>query len=165
MITPVFSILALSSVSRLRGMQSWATCHAPRKFGVMDTQPDISTPAPTRHGCLTTFLVVTILLDLVAVFLNATSGEAMRQTGFRASLAVIGVLTFCAAANIIFAIALFRWWRWGFYGFIVTTTLAVVTNLYVGLGTAVSLVGLVRVAILYWVLNMGGANRAWTRLK
>jgi hypothetical protein len=84
--------------------------------------------------------------------------------GFHTSHALTGIFTFCAAANIIFVIALFRWRRWGFYGFVIVTGLAIGTNIYAGLGTALSLLGILRVAFLYWVLNMGGGNKAWTRL-
>ena len=121
--------------------------------------------APPRHGCLTTLLVFIILLDLIASFTIPTSGTAMRQAGFHASPAVIAILEFCAVANIVFAIALFRWQRWGFYGFVATTLLAVATNLIAGLAIAVSLLGLLRIGLLYWVLSMGGPNKAWNHLK
>jgi hypothetical protein len=50
--------------------------------------------------------------------------SGMRQAGLHPWPIGIGVIVICAIANIIFAIALFRWQRWGFYGFIATSAVA-----------------------------------------
>ncbi len=82
-----------------------------------------------------------------------------------ASPATIALISIAGVANIIFAIALFRWKKWGFFGFVATSVIALVTNLFLGLGIAQSLFGLVGIGILYWVLNMGGNNKGWPRLQ
>ena len=105
-----------------------------------------------------------LIANAATVFMTPLSVPSMRQAGLDPSPIGIGVIVACAIANIIFALALFRWKKWGFYGFIGTSIVALITNLMLGLSIAASLFGLVGIAILYWVLNMGGENKAWPRL-
>jgi hypothetical protein len=130
------------------------------------TEPSSPPPAdPQRHGCLTAWLVLMIIANAATVFMTPLSIPSMRQAGLDPSPIGIGVIVLCGIANIIFAIALFRWMKWGFYGFVATSAVALVTNLMMGLSIAASLFGLVGIALLYWVLNMGGENKAWPRLR
>lgn len=127
------------------------------------TEPP-SLPAE-RHGCLTAWLVFMIIANAATAVITPLSIAGMRQAGLQPSPISIGVIVICAIANIIFAVALFRWQRWGFYGFIAASAVALITNLSLGLGIGQSLFGLVGIFILYWVLNMGGERKAWPRLK
>ena len=81
--------------------------------------------------------------------------STIRQTAPNVSTRSVAIIVTAAIANIVFAIALFKWRRWGFYGFIATAIVALITNLSIGLG----------IPLLYWVMNMGGANKAWPHLK
>lgn len=118
-----------------------------------------------RHGCLTAWLILMIIGNAATTVITPLSIVGMRQAGLQLSPVGIGVIVICAVANILFAIALFRWQRWGFYGFIATSAVGLITNLSLGLGIGQSVFGLVGIAILYWVLNMGGERKAWPRLK
>jgi len=135
----------------------------------MDTQsPPPSLPtaqAPQRHGCLITWLVFMIIANIATAVITPASIEGMKRAGLHPSPVGIGIIVICALANVAFAIALFRWYRWGFYSFLVTSAIALIVNLSMGLGIAQCLFGLVGIALLYWVLNMGGQNKAWPRLK
>lgn len=106
-----------------------------------------------------------IIANTLAAVATPLSVTTMRQSGLTPNLFTLAVVTLCAAANVAFAVALFKWQKWGFYGFIVTCTIALVINLYIGVGIGHSLTGLIGFVILYWVLNIGGANKAWPRLK
>ena len=131
------------------------------------TQPP-SLPAqqpPQRHGCLTAWLIFMLIANAATAIVTPLSIAGMRQAGLQPSAIGIGVIVVCAIANIAFAIALFRWQRWGFYGFIATSAIALITNLSLGVGIGPSLFGLIGIALLYWVLNMGGTNKAWPHLK
>ncbi|MGH3755135.1 MAG: hypothetical protein ACRDRP_21075 [Pseudonocardiaceae bacterium] len=64
------------------------------------------------------------------------------------------------AANVVCAIALFQWRKWGFYGFVATSVVGLVVNLAIGLNPVQALLGLVGIAILYGVLQIGGTGRA-----
>jgi hypothetical protein len=119
-----------------------------------------------RHGCLTAWLIFVILANAATAISTPLMYDAIKQTTPGASPASIALIAVAGAANIIFALALFRWKKWGFFGFVASSLLAFCINIYVGLGIAPSVLGLVGIVILYWVLNMGDATtRAWTRLE
>ncbi len=74
------------------------------------------------------------------------------------------VLTLGCAANVVFAIALFQWRKWGFSGLAVTSVVGLVVNLAIGLNAVQALLGLVGIGILYGVLQIGGNRNGWTQL-
>lgn len=106
-----------------------------------------------------------LIANAATAVITPFSIAGMRQAGLQPSPVGIGVIVICAIANVAFAVALFRWQKWGFYGFIATSAIALITNLSLGLGIGQSLFGLIGIALLYWVLNMGGSNKAWPHLK
>ena len=77
------------------------------------------------------------------------------------ALIVLGVV---AVFNLVCAIALFNWKKWGFWGFIISSIVTLVINLNIGLGVAQSLSGLIGVAVLYGVLQIGKENKGWPQL-
>lgn len=131
------------------------------------TEPP-SFPAPSlppRHGCLTAWLVFMIIANAAAAIMTPLSAAGMKQAGLQPSPVILGIVVIGALANIAFAIALFRWRKWGFYGLVATSIIALVTNLSLGLGIGRSVFGLAGIALLYWLLNMGGERKAWPHLK
>ncbi len=124
----------------------------------------LQSPMP-RHGCFTAWLILMLIANAATAITTPLSVANMSKTGLQINGTAIAVIVICAVANLIFAIALFRWMKWGFWGFCVTSAVALVTNLSVGLGIGPSLGGLIGIGLLYWVLNMGEANKAWPRLK
>jgi hypothetical protein len=84
---------------------------------------------------------------------------AMKMTGLNVAVVVV-----CCLANVIFAVALLRWRKWGFYGFLVTTLIALANNLMIGLGIGISIIGLLGIVILYAVLQIG-SPKGWTQLR
>ena len=89
----------------------------------------------------------------------------LRAAGMHPSLLGIAVIVVCAVANIVFALALMRFMKWGFYGFVATSVVAFIVNMALGVGLFRSLIGLVGIAVLYAVLNIGQTDKAWPRLK
>ena len=135
----------------------------------MDTPIDPSSlstsPTPQRHGCLTAWLIFMIVVNALTAIGTPFSLAKMRAVGVQVSSLGIAVIVLCAVANIIFALALLRFMKWGFYGFVATSVIALLVNMSMGLGLFRSLLGLVGIAILYGVLNIGQTNKAWPRLK
>ena len=120
---------------------------------------------PQRHGCLTAWLVFMIVINAIMAVLTPISIAGWKQMGLNPSPVYIGVIVLCLISNVVFAIALLRWQKWGFYGFIAASIVALAENLSLGFGVAQSLFGLIGIAILYCLLNMGGDLKAWPRLK
>jgi hypothetical protein len=75
------------------------------------------------------------------------------------------VLAIGGIVNVVCAIALFQWKKWGFFGFIATAAVAFVVNLMIGINILQALLGLVGIAVLYWVLQMGKEKKGWTQLE
>jgi hypothetical protein len=73
-------------------------------------------------------------------------------------LGVIGVF------NLVCAIALFAWKKWGFYGFIVSSIFSFAINLTIGIPVVHALMGIVGVAVLYGVLQIGNGDKGWPQL-
>ena len=120
---------------------------------------------PKRHGCLTTFLVLMVVSNAVTALLYLTNGEVIAANfprAFPGAFVVIAVVCLC---NIAFAVALFQWKRWGFYGFAATGVIVLGVNLSIGVGVIQSLFGFAGAAILYWTLQMGKETRAWPHLE
>jgi hypothetical protein len=124
------------------------------------------TESKQRHGCLTTWLIFTIVVSL-AIAVPYFFGSSMLTEqypkapgwGFPA-LGVVGIV------NLVGAIALFKWKKWGFWLFCVSAIATAVLNYVVGLGpVSAVLSGIVGVAILFGVLHIGKTNKGWPQLE
>jgi hypothetical protein len=118
-----------------------------------------------RHGCLTAWLVLIIVVNALTALTMPSMMTMMRQYVPNLPDWVLWPLVLCGVLNVIFALALFKWKRWGFYGFLLTTVVALAINISSGLSIGRSLVGLLGVAILYAVLQIGGPMSAWNQLE
>lgn len=116
-----------------------------------------------RHGCLTTWLVLLIGINalLAIVYVLGSSAVAASLPASRGW--AIPVFILLAIANVVFAIALFQWRRWGFYGFVASSVVAFALNLAVGAGPAIA--GLLGPLVLFGVLQIGGPRRGWDQLE
>jgi hypothetical protein len=74
-------------------------------------------------------------------------------------LAVLGIF------NVVCAVALFQWKKWALWGFVASAVIAFAINLRIGLGVGQSVLGLVSIAVLYWVLQVGGEKKGWAQLE
>ena len=119
-----------------------------------------------RHGLVTAWLIFMIITNAFsAVLTPALAGSSIMGAQFPDVPAwTFPLLTFLSVVNIVCAIALFMWKKWGFYGFCATTFVAFITNLSIGLGLTSSIFGIVGLAILYGVLHIGNERKAWPNL-
>jgi hypothetical protein len=127
------------------------------------------TEAKVRHGCLTTWLVLMIIANAVTSLSYAaiavSRASTVHSTLRRTPTWALFVLMVGCIANIVFAVALFRWKRWGFLGFLVTTILTLAINLSIGIKPAFVLLGACGILILYGVLQIGGDKKGWDQLE
>ncbi|MGP0017965.1 MAG: hypothetical protein ACLPHP_05310 [Candidatus Sulfotelmatobacter sp.] len=81
------------------------------------------------------------------------------------------VFGFIGIANVIFSVALVRWKKWGFFGWVGTSILLVVSNLIfmhahrAHLSLARAPLPLLYVVILYVLFQTGNEKRGWTQLE
>jgi len=74
------------------------------------------------------------------------------------------VLIAGAILNLVFAVALLKWKKWEFWGFVVSGVAVFFINVAAGLRVGSALAGLLGVAVLYGVLHIGGATKGWPQL-
>ena len=117
-----------------------------------------------RHGCLTAWLVFVIAVNSLATLFYVLAHDAIARNLPSGADWAVTVDTLLLAANVVFAIALFRWRRWGFLGLVATSLFAFVINLSVGLNLGQTLVGLLGPVVLFGVLQIGGERKGWTQL-
>ncbi len=112
-----------------------------------------------RHGCLTVYLWLMVVGNSVVALIYLFGRETLEdRIPFLPGWA-LPVLAICAILNVVFAIALLRWKRWGFIGFIATAILTFVVNVNIRVGFFQAVLGLFGVAILYGVLQIGDGDK------
>jgi len=117
-----------------------------------------------RHGCLTAHLILIIVANSLTAIATPMSVQNIRQAIPGFPTWVVWPIALMAILNVVFAVALFNWKKWGFFGFCGTATIAFALNIYSGVGIGQSIVGLAGVAILFLVLQIGGERKGWVQL-
>jgi MFS superfamily sulfate permease-like transporter len=120
--------------------------------------------AKKRHGCLTTWLVLTIMANSATVLMYVLRNETIRRSLPNAPGWALPVLIIFALFNLVCAVALLQWKKWGFWGFCASAVASLVVNLWLGVG--MGMVGaVIGVLLLYGVLHIGKENKGWPRLE
>jgi len=94
-----------------------------------------------RHGCLTAWLILMIIANSLTSLMYLFGSGAIRQQFPDAPGWAFPVLAVLGIVNLVFAIALFSWKKWGFFGFAATSVAASIVNLAVGLNITQALFG------------------------
>jgi hypothetical protein len=88
-----------------------------------------------RHGCLTTYLVLAIIANFATALLYLLGREAIqRSSPQHIPDRAFPVLIAVCLSNLVCAIALFRWKKWGFWGLVASAAVALGVNIAIGLG-------------------------------
>ena len=110
--------------------------------------PRPAQPAPRqRGGCLTVFLVLMVLGNLLVALSYFFGGAVVRESVPALPEWAIPALGVLGLANAAFAIAILRWKRWGAIGFALSS-LAVFAINWIGLGPLYAALGLAGIAFL-----------------
>ena len=120
-------------------------------------------PLKKRHGCLTAWLTIMIILNSITSLVYLVSAVGASST-LRIPTFALLLLSLIGITNVACAIALFKWKKAGFYGFIGTTAVVFIVNLSIGLGIVTSLLGLGGVGMLYGILQIGNEQSGWRQL-
>lgn len=118
-----------------------------------------------RHGCLTAYLVVMIIVNaaVAAMYLFASEAISAGLPGMPSW--TFPVLILMSLLNVVFAVFLFQWKKWAFWGFVGTSVIALFVNLAIGLSISQSVGGLIGIAVLYAVLQIGDeSTKGWNQL-
>jgi hypothetical protein len=104
-----------------------------------------------RHGCVTAWLVIMIILNSLTAITYLFARDFITNNLPNVPKTMIVLLGIFGVANVIFAVMLFQWKKIGFWGFIVSSIVVLIINLSIGIGIGQSLLGLVGVAVLYGI--------------
>jgi len=118
-----------------------------------------------RHGCLEAILIFLLIGNALAALTFLVGWQVFKEDSLGVSKWTFPVLGVLAAANVLFAIALFKWKKMGFWGLIVTTLVGVSVQMSGGYGIGQSLLDLIGVVLLYGVLHIGKENNGWQQLE
>ena len=120
-----------------------------------------------RHGCVTAWLLMIIISNSLTAFIYLFGGNAFVKTlNGGVSTPMLILLTTFGIANVLFAVMLFRWRKWGFWGFLITSICTLGINLNIGLSVVQSILGLFGVVVLYGVLQIKEEDKtAWGNLE
>ena len=133
----------------------------------MEKTTETTNEIKQRHGCVTAWLVIVIILNSITALLYLFAGDMISENlpgGISNTMMIL--LAILGISNIVFSVMLFQWKMWGFWGFIITSIIAFAINLNIGLGVGQSILGLLGIAILYGVLQIKKDNiSAWANLE
>ena len=115
-----------------------------------------------RHGCLTAWLIFMSIGNSISALIYLID-PGMVQVD--ASEGTFLLLAFLGAFNVMCAIALLQWKRWGFYGFCGTAVISCFINVSLGLGIVSVIFALIAVGALFGMLNIGQERKAWPKLE
>ena len=118
-----------------------------------------------RHFLLTAWLVFMIVANGATAVITPMLVGNIQQALPTFPAWMVWPITLSAVVNVAFAIALFNWKKWGFFGFLVTSVATFAQNIYVGIGIPRTVLGLMGLAILYGVLQIGGQKSGWSQLE
>lgn len=121
-----------------------------------------------RHGCVTAWLALMIVTNLgvVATYFAFKDAVVSALPNEPSSMLIYG-LGFLGLLNIVFAVLLFQWKKIGFFGFAVSSVVALGINLALGLGITECMSGLLGIALLFAVLQIKNKHKvaAWELLE
>ena len=132
----------------------------------MENYDELNERPKQRHGCVTTWLILLIIVNSIFAILYLFFGDIIAQNFMgEISSPILILLAILVTANVIFSVLLLKWKKIGFFGFIISGIVALIVNLHIGIGIAQSIRGLFGIAILYGVLQIKKDNiSAWKNL-
>jgi hypothetical protein len=120
-----------------------------------------------RNGIVTAWLLLMLLGNLFVALVYLVGGDgrpflAPEETPYILFI-LLGALSI---ANAYFAILMVGWKKSGFRGFVITTMIALIVNISIGVPVGRALIGLFGIAILYIILQFPKNNvSAWENLE
>ena len=132
----------------------------------METQNETNGNSKQRHGCVTAWLILMIIANSLIAIAYSLGGEFVAQH-FPGGISNISLalLTAFGVVNVVSAIMLLKWKKFGFFGFVISSIGILIVNLSIGIGILQSSFGLVGIAILYGILQIKKDDvAAWTNL-
>jgi len=148
-------------------------------MGTDDTNPDFEEPGdrplinadrhfvplPQRHGCVTAWLMLTLILSSIMVLVYFYIANKPIQIP-KLSITTEYLFIMLALLNVIFSIKLLSWKKSGFYGLCMTIIVGFLINIVNGISPLGAYLGLAGLPMLFGILQIKKNGRStWEYLK
>jgi hypothetical protein len=118
-----------------------------------------------RHGCLTAWLILMIVANISTVLLYTLGRAWLHKSQPGLPTWAFNIFLLSGFINVVSALALFSWKRWGFFLFAADSVAIFFLNISLGYNIVIALFGFSGVAIMYGVLHIGGSRKGWKQLE
>jgi len=120
---------------------------------------------PERHGCVTAWIVFALILNSICLVLYFLIANDFIRLPKISILTAYSYFIICLL-NVIFSIRLLSWKKSAFYGFVITSIIAFLINLSIGMSTVGTILGLLGIGFLYGIFQIKKSGvSAWDHLK
>jgi hypothetical protein len=129
--------------------------------------PENPAPKPPKRmiGCLSIWLWLVIILNVSGIIVGYVRPDLVQTLSQPLPTWYLPLSAVVAAFIVIFALALLKWKAWGFWGLVAMEGISVIASIAAWGEYFTILSGVVNVAILVMLLNIGGRNKAWNLLE
>ena len=103
-----------------------------------------------RSCWLSAFLILMLIANALTAYIYTTNPELVMGLYPRATATVLYLLAVIACINVILAIGIWAWRKWGVVGFYISIVIVFAINLYLGIGFLASMPGLVGGVIIFF---------------
>ena len=108
-----------------------------------------------RHGCLTAWLILMMIGNAATALLYLLAEpKQLPSSPIELNRTTMVLLCLLSIINLSFAVGLWYWKKWAFFGFTLTAVLMFFTNLNMGIDIASAALGLIGIVFLYLVLQI-----------
>ena len=101
-----------------------------------------------RGGCLTAYLLLGLILNPLSVLWFLLKMRGIQENLPPIARLAVPVLTFIGLVNIAFLLVIWKWKRWGCYGFCVSTFAVFLYNVIIGVSVVWTLLGLLPIVVI-----------------
>jgi hypothetical protein len=106
-----------------------------------------------------------VLANLFGAYGNIAMQEDILPLFPKLSRNLLLVFVLASLLNVVFAIGVYKWKKWGFWGFCVSALAVFLINIYIGIGPLPALAGLTGVLLLFVALKIGKEKAGWDQLE
>ena len=106
-------------------------------------------PVRARGFWLSAYIVLAVLSNILGAYIYFSNPDAPANAYPKATVGFSYLLGFLCICNVLFAVLIWFWKKAGVYGFYLIVAIALVVNLYLGVGLLGSIPGLVGGLIVY----------------
>ena len=103
-----------------------------------------------RGFWLSAFLILMFIANPLTAFTYFSNPDMIIQAYPKMTAGILYFMGAMSIVNVILAVGIWMWKKWGVFGFYGVVVIAFCINLYVGLGIAGSLVGLIGAVIIFF---------------